>query len=285
MNANSKNLLKDWLSEAVTQLDRAGIASAKLDSELLAGFVLEKSRTWIHAHDDYELSDAQENMLNTLLKRRTKHEPLAYIFGKKEFYGHDFIVTKDVLVPRPESEAFIECIKSISVKNTKFIDIGTGSGILAITTALEQPSWSGAAVDISQQALKVAQKNAEKLGAKNLVFKKQNLLANDTENYDVVITNLPYVPQNLRNKPDIAFEPEIALFTDHDGLALYEALFQQITARPQKPTHILTESLITQHTSLQKLANDAGYHLNETSGLVQHFLLVDERDSSVEQPE
>lgn len=263
--------LDAWLAQANQQLTSAGITSAKLDSELLASFVLSRPRTWLHAHLEHEITDAEQKQLVSLLSRRLHHEPIAYIVCSKEFFGRDFAVNSSVLVPRPESEAMIEILKSITQKGLSFIDIGTGSGILAITTALEQPSWSGTATDISPEALKVAEQNAKKLETKNLVFKVQSLLANDTEKYDVVIANLPYVPKSLRSKPDIAHEPAIALFADNNGLAIYEEFFSQITTRKHKPTHILTESLIDQHKALEKIASDAGFSLIETKGLSQHF--------------
>lgn len=262
-----------FVTENTVRLKKSGCESARLDAELLVGFVLAKSRTWVHSHPEYTFADTEEATLNALLQRRTNHEPLAYILGTKEFYGRDFIVNKEVLVPRPESEDLIAITKSISVKNAEYIDIGTGSGVLAITIALEQPTWSGTATDISLKALKVAQKNAQNFKIKNLVFIHQNLLANDSKNYDVIIANLPYVPQNLRSKPDIAHEPEIALFADNDSLALYEELFQQIANRQHKPVHIITESLPTQHQDLEKMAIGAGYSLFETKGLIQHFLV------------
>lgn len=274
MTANSKVLtLNTWLAQASGRLSRTDINSARLDGELLAGFVLNKSRTWVHGHGEYKISGNQHAQLDGLLKRRLNHEPIAYILGLREFYGRSFTVSSDVLVPRPESEDFIELIKSISDKDLKFIDIGTGSGVLAITIALEQPSWSGTATDISPKALIVAQKNAQNLKAKNLVFKVQNLLAEDSNIYDLIIANLPYVPENLRGKPDIAHEPEIALFADNDGLGLYQQLFAQVATRGQKPTHILTESLQNQHPAIKKLALAIGYNLKETRGLIQHFIL------------
>ncbi len=248
-----------------------GISSAVLDSEILVSHVLNKPRTWVHAHSQERLSQNQHRQLNRFLQRRAAGQPIAYITGQKEFYGRNFIVSPEVLIPRPESENFIEIVKTLP-SNLKFIDIGTGSGILAITSVLVQPTWSGVATDISQAALKVAQKNTRKLGAKNLVFKVQNLLVDDTKKYDVVLANLPYVPQNLFNKADISFEPKIALFAGEDGLDIYRELFKQIMARKHKPTHILTESLLNQHKQIEQLAKSAGYRLGESRGLIQHFV-------------
>jgi release factor glutamine methyltransferase len=272
MTDNSKiPTLNAWLQASIQQLQAAAFDSARLDSELLACAVLNKPRTWLHAHSEHELSAVEQDELNTLLQRRLNHESIAYIIGEKEFYGRTFSVNSSVLVPRPESEDFITVIKTLP-KNLTYIDIGTGTGILAITTALEQPTWSGTATDISPEALKVAQANATKRGAENLVFKVQNLVVDDPQKYDLFLANLPYVPTNLRNKADISHEPEIALFADHHGLALYEALFQQIRGRQHKPTHVLTESLLDQHRSLKKMAEEAGYNLKDTEGLIQHFV-------------
>lgn len=274
MTANSNNQTLDtWLGQASKQLARNGSTSPGLDSELIACHELKKSRTWLHAHGEYEISDVEQKHLNVLVERRSQHEPLAYIIGSKDFYGREFAVSPAVLVPRPESEDFIELIRAISVKNAHFVDVGAGSGILAITTALEQPSWSGTATDISPDALKVTQKNAKNLGIQNLVFKEQNLLANDSAHYDIVLANLPYVPEKLRGKPDLAHEPDLALFADHDGLTLYEKLFEQLAARTQRPSHVLTESLKQQHPRLELMAKRAGYSLVEAKGLIQHFII------------
>jgi len=264
MTASSKiPRLDDWLKQASPDLSR-------LDSELLISHVLSKPRIWLHAHSEYKLSPKELSKLKVLLKRRISGEPIAYILGSKEFYGRDFDVNKDVLVPRPESESFIELIKNLP-EQQKFIDIGTGSGILAITSVMECPKWSGTATDIGPKALKVAQKNAQKLGAQNLVFKVQNLLVDDAENYDVVLANLPYVSQSLLDKPDISHEPKVALFAGQDGLDLYRQLFDQLANRSPKPTYLLTESLEKQHQDMKAMAQKAGYKLSKTSDLVQLY--------------
>lgn len=269
VNLKSQNL-KSWLDEAVIKLKSAGIDSGKLDAEILASHCLKKPRTWLHAHSEYQLSKSEQQLMNNLLIRRLDSEPIAYIIGSKEFFGRDFIVSSDVLVPRPESEDFIEIAKRLP-KRLTFIDIGTGSGILAISAVLEQPSWTGRATDINPAAIKVAQKNALKLGAKKILFKRQDLLADDSDSYNLVFANLPYVPTKLRGKPDIAREPEIALFAGNDGLDLYRQLFQQLADRAQKPEFLLCESLIDQHKSMEILADNARYRLVQTSGLIQHY--------------
>lgn len=271
MTDNSKNQpLEAWLLQASTALKNNGIASAHLDAELMAANVLSRSRTWVHAHTEHQLSITEQGRLNSMLTERLTGQPLAYIFGSKEFYGRNFMVTADVLVPRPESETMITCLKKVFGERS-FIDIGTGSGALAVTAALEHPKWTGTATDISARALKVAKQNAKILGAVNLVFKRQNLLINDPTEYDLVLANLPYVPTALRGKTDIAHEPDIALFAGADGLDVYRQLFTQLAARANKPADIFTESLLEQHQAMATLAETAGYQLLSSDGLIQHF--------------
>lgn len=264
--------LNSWLDLAAQKLFSSDITSGKLDAELILVFVLKKDRTWLHAHPDHSLDPKNLKKCEQLLARRIAQEPLAYIFGSKEFYGRDFVVNENVLVPRPESETFIEIIKNYAEKNISFVDIGTGCGILAITVALEQPSWHGTATDISDLSLRVAKKNAKKYGV-SLIFKNQSLIEGDDQKYDLMLANLPYVPSELRGKADISREPELALFADENGLELYRQLFEQIIDRQQKPRLVLTESLLNQHSKMAELAIQAGYGLKDTVGLVQSFVL------------
>lgn len=272
MTNNSKNLtLKQWLEQARKVLQPSN--SALLDAELLASFVLQKPRTWLHAHNEYQLTKLEQDQLNNLLQRRIDQEPIAYIIGEKEFYGRDFVISPEVLIPRPASEDLIEMVLALPDKQASFIDVGTGSGALGLTVALEKPGWHGVLTDISGEALNVAKQNSQKLGATNIVFREQNLLDEDEALYNIIIANLPYVPESMMNKPDLAHEPKIALFAANNGLKLYEKLFQQLAARQQKPQHLFTESLPEQHSALEAFARDAGYSLTETKGLIQRFTL------------
>lgn len=256
----------------MAQLRSKGINSARLDAELIASYGLGKPRTWLHAHGEQVLSTAEQDKLDDWLDRRIHDEPFAYIIGRKEFFGRVFAVSPAVLIPRPETEAFIDIIKTLPAE-LMCLDIGTGSGILAITVALEQPSWYVTATDISPEALAVARRNAKALSATGIVFRKQNLLLKDVADYDVVLANLPYVPKNVCAKPELAHEPLIALQAGNDGLELYENLFAQLTQKSQKPRHVVVESLLPQHHALTGQARRAGYALHHTSGLVQHFQL------------
>ena len=218
-----------WLAAAAAQLRTAGIASSRLDSELLLSHVLQRPRHWLHAHGDSILSQAHHMQAEQLLTRRLQHEPLAYLVGHKEFYGRDFVVSPAVLVPRPETEQMISLLlQLIQPTQRTIVDVGTGSGILAITAQLELPQCQVDAYDISPEALAIAQRNAQQHGTTSVNFIQSDLLAAAQQRYDVVLANLPYVnPTWQRDDRETAHEPALALFAEDDGLALISTLLAQ----------------------------------------------------------
>lgn len=264
--------IANWLTESIKKLDSKSIPSSKLDAEVLLSDILDHDRTWIHAHPEFILQRSDLRILDKQIERRMTYEPLAYIRGFQEFYGRDFIVTNDVHVPRPESESFIELLKPpMIIKPPKGIhnvlDMGTGSGILAITAKLEFPHLNLFATDTNKETLKIAIENAQKLNA-TVRFKMQSLLEGDKEGYDVILANLPYVPQSMQDI-SIMKEPKEALFSGTDGLEHYRKLFEKL--KPKHIRYLMSESLESQHNNLAGLAKDAGYKLVETNGLVQLF--------------
>ncbi len=225
----------EWLLFAENRLDIAGITSARLDSEIIMSKVLNMPRTYIHSHLNKRLSKQQLFHANNWLKKREKRIPLAYIFGEKEFYGRVFKVSENVLVPRPETEVIIELYKKISQKNDVILDIGTGSGILAITSFLEQKNLNidVFASDVSLKALEIAHNNADSLNA-NINFIQSDLLSEITQEIKdkttVILANLPYVnidwiDQNSTN--ELHYEPRNALYAGDMGLELIKKLIQQ----------------------------------------------------------
>ena len=226
---SSPTSVDTWLAAAAAQLRAAGIASSRLDSELLLSHVLQRPRHWLHAHSDSVLSRAQQMQVEQLLARRLRHETLAYLVRHKEFYGRDFVVSPAVLVPRPETEQMITLLLQLIQPTQRTIaDVGTGSGILAITTQLELPQCQVDAYDISPEALAIAQRNAQQHGATSVHFVQSDLLAAAQQRYDVILANLPYVnPTWQRDDRETAHEPALALFAEDDGLALISALLAQ----------------------------------------------------------
>ena len=276
-HSSPRSTISLWLFENTAKLKSAGIESARLDCLILLEKVLEKTRTWLVAHDDNMLTSQQTKILDTFITQRQNRTPLAYIIGAKEFYGRSFLVNESVLIPRPESESIIELIKEtnkVTDINTVF-DIGTGSGCLAITIKKELPDIHVTGIDISGAALQVAKKNARQLTAqiqwRQLDIEEDGLPPMPKTRPYVIVANLPYVPGGLITSPEITKEPGIALFSGVDGLDHYRALWQKISAAKNKPFAIITESLEGQHAALQHMAAAAGYQVSATQGLVQQF--------------
>jgi len=225
--------INDWLTDATHQLVMAGIPSARLDSELILGHTLRKSRSHLHAHPEEIMSDRDTEIANARLALRLDRVPVAYIIGHKEFYGHQFYVTTATLIPRPESETLIELLKKVVPRNAsllpeklRVVDVGTGSGSLGITAKLLFPELDVALVDISRHALKVAEKNAKTLGADVTVI-QSNLLSAYPFAATIIIANLPYVDPEWERSPETNHEPSEALFAGNNGKALiYELLIQ-----------------------------------------------------------
>ena len=227
-----------------------------LDLELIISRAINKTREFVLAYPEYKLNKYQVLRIKHDVSRRVKGEPLAYILGKKEFYGLDFKVDKNVLIPRPETEILIEealnCIQESKIKNQelRIIDIGTGSGNIIISLAdklnshkLQTTNYKLYGIDISPKALKIAKFNAKKHGIdKKIKFLHGNLLEPflnsknyklKTKNY-LIIANLPYLDtgwKNLLNSSEtrgLKFEPQIALYAGKDGLNAYQKLAQQL---------------------------------------------------------
>ncbi len=263
----------DWLKLAVNKLKKAGIGTARLDALVLLEDASGKDRAWLLAYPEFELAKLQTEKLNKLIARRASHEPLAQIRGKTEFYGREFIINKHVLEPRPESETMIDLLKQLNLKASAIVDVGTGSGALAITAKLEIQGVKVLATDIDEKCLGVAKKNASRLSVR-IEFYHGNLLAalpGKALASAIILCNLPYVPDNFTINPAAMNEPRIAIFGGSDGLDVYRKLFRQINKLRVKPKFILTESMPPQHQELTKIAGTSGYHLTETDDFIQLF--------------
>lgn len=262
--------IDDWLKTRAKILHNNGIDSARLDCILMLEKVLNHDRGWLLAHLDTPLPDLESRALEIFFARRYQHQPMAYILGKSEFYGRTFIVNKHVLVPRPESESIIMLAQQAKPVDA-IIDIGTGSGILAITLALEKAADVVAGLDIDPNCLDVAQQNAQLLGAR-VTWQRSDLLQSWLTPTSVkklgVVANLPYVPDEHPINDAAKHEPKLALFSGVDGLDHYRKLFAQL---PDTTEWVITEALLQQHGALAGVAKTAGYQLVTTDGLAQCF--------------
>lgn len=272
-----------WLNIATTFLQSKAITTARLDCLVLLADTLQQDKAWVLAYPEYELSEVAVTHLQQLLTKRAKHIPLAYIRGRAEFYGRTFIITPAVLVPRPESETMIELLLDLDIcaqpseTPLTIADIGAGSGALGITAALELKtkgfgprSLQTTLIELDDAARKIAKRNVDTFATHSPVL-KSDLLAQTPEPYDVLLCNLPYVPDNYPINKAATHEPAIALFAGNDGLDLYRRLFEQIAAAAQHPAYVLAESLPEQHAALEVIADTHGYTLQTTNDFIQQF--------------
>jgi len=250
-------------------LANVGISSALLDAEIILAHTLRKSRTWLHAHGDGQLSLREREIASARLDLRLDRTPIAYIIGHKEFYGRLFKVSPSVLVPRPESETIIELLDNLCDGSTKtLVDVGTGSGCLGITAKLEHPELEVTLTDISHHALGIAEKNAETLGATITIVKNDLLVPNPQlpPHIDIILANLPYVDHNWERSPETNYEPELALFADKGGRALIERLLQEAPLYLVTGGILLLEADPEQHHALIVHATTLGYTHVVTEG-------------------
>jgi len=268
--------VSDWLKHSITLLSEAKIDSARLDALIVLSDELYQDKSWILAHPEHTLQIEQIEKLSTKITQRTHHIPLAYIRGHSEFYGRDFFVNAAVLVPRPETENAIDAVIAVA-ENTStphIVDVGTGSGCIAITLALLLKQSKVTGIDSSDDALIVAKENAKRLNA-NVRFEIGDLLTS-LETYDgeqlFIVANLPYVPLDFPINDAARHEPKIALFSGEDGLDHYRRLFAQIHDAHLDVPAVITESLESQHQLLASIAAQYSYMPTATNGLVQTFI-------------
>lgn len=264
-----------WLKDAKKLLETAGVGTARLDALVLLEDVMGKDRAWLLAHPEHKITAGKVRKLTNLLNRRAEHEPLAYVRKKTEFYGREFIITPAVLEPRPESETMIDLLKKLSNSSDLPVkplvaDVGAGSGALGITAGLELPNARVDLLEIDKQALKVAKMNVDKFTL-NISLIKSDLLAQSGQDYDILLCNLPYVPDDFQINPAAMREPRLAIFGGPDGLDIYRRLFKQIRNLRQQPLYILTEALPPQQAELAAIAKSAGYDLQQADDFIQLF--------------
>ncbi len=277
--------IQEWLTDSTKKLMKAKIPSARLDSLVILEDTLEKQREWLLAHSDEEIPITKVSILNKRLTQRLEHIPLAYITCHKEFYGRSFLVNSNVLIPRPESEDIIELLKNFIPTRAKIyspitthsppgtiIDIGTGSGCLAITAKLGLPGSKVIGIDNSREALLVAKQNAKHLDA-SVEFKISDLLESvDVSDNTVLLVNLPYVPTSLITSDEITKEPSTAIFSGLDGLDHYKRFWGQLAHTKVRNLVVISESLISQHKTMTSLAKDSGFKVTRAVGLAQMFV-------------
>jgi release factor glutamine methyltransferase len=261
--------LRAHLDAARTALITAGIdtAEAGLDARLLASAVLGVDAAQVIAELGSPTPDGFDDRYGALVARRAAREPMAYILGRQEFWGRRFTVTPDVLIPRPETEIIVEAVlqrTDVDTAPLRIADVGTGSGCLAATLALERPRAQLVAIDLSADALSVARRNVSTLGVGDrIALVRGDLLTGTLGPFDVIVSNPPYVPVADRNglPPEVGVhEPTAALFAGLDGLDVIRRLVLQAIERLAPRGWLIFEIGMGQTESVRRL-------VTATSGL------------------
>jgi release factor glutamine methyltransferase len=226
----------EHLNNAAKILQSSGIEQPRREAASMLAFALEKDKTFLISHPEYTLSNVEEKRFRRFLKRRALREPFQYITGKQEFYRLDFLVTPDVLIPRPETELIVDAAIEIlrGKKRAQFCEVGVGSGCISVSILHEEKLASAIGFDISNQALKIAQKNAET----HRVLERLELKISDVfealqnEKFDLIVSNPPYISsEDTKNlQAEVRdFEPLMALTDGGDGVSIIEKI---ITGAP-----------------------------------------------------
>jgi release factor glutamine methyltransferase len=241
-------LLRDALKAAIDRLTAAQVGSSRMNAEVLLMFVLGKDRAYLYAHGDDELDAHAFARYDDALAQRAQGIPSQYITGHQEFWGMDFIVSPAVLIPRPETEHLIETVLPLAraLENPKIVDVGTGSGCIALVLAEELLNAEIDAIDISAEALDIARVNAARHQLETRVrFIKQDLLQGCPANhFDLVVSNPPYVGESEEDQVQLEvrkFEPHNAVFAGNTGLEIIQRLVPQAMTALKPGGHLVIE--------------------------------------------
>jgi release factor glutamine methyltransferase len=236
---------------------------AHAEAECLLAHVLERPRAWLYAHGDDVLLSAQAEAFECLLRRRVTGEPVAYLIGRRGFWRFDVMVTRDTLIPRPETERLVELAleRLPEAPGLRIADLGTGSGAIALALAFERPQAEVIATDLSPAALRVASSNAQALGLRNLRFREGawwDPLAG--ERFDLIASNPPYVDGDdpHLSQGDLRHEPMMALSPGRDGLAAIRILIDGAIAHLREGGWILLEHGWRQGEAVRASMTQAG---------------------------
>jgi release factor glutamine methyltransferase len=241
----------------------------ELDAEVLLCLILDKNRSYLRAWPKKQLHAQQRLQFKNLLKQRQHGTPVAYITGVREFWSREFRVCPDVLIPRPDTELLVELSLALIPKDKacKVIDLGTGSGAVAVTLAVERPQAQVIATDISEAALKIAKQNSDHYHCRNLRLVHSSWFEEITDkDFDLIVSNPPYIaPDDLHlQQGDLRFEPHSALVSDNNGLKDISLLVESACKHLKIGGHLLIEHGYNQKQQVQTIFESFGYSNIET---------------------
>jgi release factor glutamine methyltransferase len=234
------------------------------EAKILLGHVLRRDRAWLAAHGDQPVTAQEAKAFDALARRRRDGEPVAYLIGRREFYGLDLEVTPDVLIPRSETELLVELalVRIDTNEHTEILDLGSGSGAIALAIATERPHSAVLGVDVSDAAVALARRNASRLHVGNVAFIKSDWFgAVPKKRYDAIIANPPYVAAGDEHlsQGDLRFEPSAALAAGADGLNAIRAIIASAAAYLSPEAWLLIEHGHDQADAVLAMLRDAQF--------------------------
>ena len=260
----TKTLL-EVLRSTTAYLTKHRIENPRLNAEHLIAHVMRLSRLELYLAFECKPNEDELGRLRELVKRRGQGEPLQHLLGTVEFCGQTFLIDKRAMVPRPETEELVELISNFEfrVSNFRILDVGTGSGVIALSLAKKFPEAKVFGVDISEDALSLARENSARLELSERVeFQKRDLLENLSERFDLIVANLPYISMQDRHllAREVLHDPEVALFGGAAGDELVRRLIEQAPSRLNPSGLLALEIGINQAEGLSNFLRQKNYH-------------------------
>ena len=259
------------IKNASLDLKKKNIKSALLDSEILMSKVLKQDRSKIILNLNRQLNNKDYKLFRELIISRLKNKPIAYLIGKKSFWKYEFEINDKVLIPRPDTELIIEQVLKIykNKHNINFLEIGVGSGCIILTILKEKKFFLGKGVDLSEDSIKICEKNANKLNVSN----RLKLFKSDIDNfnlgkYDLIVSNPPYIKKfDLKNldKDILNYEPKLALDGGLDGLSEIRKVIKTSSELIKLNGKLILEIAHDQKKMVKKILNDYGFYINKVA--------------------
>jgi len=262
---NIENILK----EGIGILQKNKISNPQLDSEILLSNSIKRDKKHIILNPKEVLNSEQLGKFKSLIERRKKGEPIAYLINKKEFWKDEFFVNKDVLIPRPDSELIIEQVLKIYSKDDQLqiLDIGTGSGCILLSILKERSNFYGTGIDISKKSINVSKFNAKQLNLTNRVKFFHSSVDNfNNGKYDIIVSNPPYIEQlslKYLEKDVVNFEPKLALSGGFDGFSKIRKVINKASILIKKNGKFILEIGFNQKNKVIKILKEEGFYVNK----------------------
>ena len=261
--------IENILIEGTNTLKQSCVSNPQLDCEILLSNSINKDKKYIILNPKQILNDEQLSDFKSLIERRKKGEPIAYLINKKEFWNNEFFVNKDVLIPRPDTELIVEEVLKIYSKNThlQVLDIGTGSGCILLSILKERKYFYGTGIDISKKSINVSKFNAKKLNLENKVKFFHSSVDNFTVGkYDLIVSNPPYIELvsiKYLEKNIVNFEPKLALSGGFDGFSKIRKVINKANCLIKKNGKFILEIGFNQKNKVKEILKQEGFYINK----------------------